>query len=125
MMEAVRTFETSVHFNVTTRRYIPEDSELHTRRRDNLKSPKLYYCSVQNMLLPVNYDWPHYAKHEITIDSTENFYRLQNMRVDETRVCVYASNSIQCFIIVATLKPGLLFTKGATFLDDCRYVYAA
>jgi hypothetical protein len=36
-MEAVRTFETSVHFNVTTRRYIPEDSKLHTRRRENLK----------------------------------------------------------------------------------------
>jgi hypothetical protein len=27
MMEAVRTSETSVHFNVTTRRYIPEDSK--------------------------------------------------------------------------------------------------
>jgi hypothetical protein len=38
MMEAVRTSETSVHFNVTTRRYIPEDSKLHTRRRENLKS---------------------------------------------------------------------------------------
>jgi len=38
MMEAVRTSETSVNFNVTTRRYIPEDSKLHTRRRENLKS---------------------------------------------------------------------------------------
>jgi hypothetical protein len=38
MIEAVRTSETSVHFNVTTRRYIPEDSKLHTRRRENLKS---------------------------------------------------------------------------------------
>jgi hypothetical protein len=37
-MEAVRTFETSVNFNVTTRRYIPEDYEPHTRRRENLKS---------------------------------------------------------------------------------------
>jgi hypothetical protein len=27
-MEAVRTSETSVNFNVTTRRYIPEDSKL-------------------------------------------------------------------------------------------------
>jgi hypothetical protein len=38
MMEAVRTSETSVgnHF---TRQYIPEDnSEHHTRRRENLKS---------------------------------------------------------------------------------------
>jgi hypothetical protein len=28
MMETVRISETSVNFNVTTRRYIPEDSEL-------------------------------------------------------------------------------------------------
>jgi histidine ammonia-lyase len=37
-MEAVRTSEMSVNFNVTTLRYIPEDSKLHTRRRENLKS---------------------------------------------------------------------------------------
>jgi hypothetical protein len=42
MMEAVRTYETSVNFNVTTRRYIPEDSKLHTRRCENLKSPTLF-----------------------------------------------------------------------------------
>jgi hypothetical protein len=30
MMEAVRTFGTSVNFSVTTGRYIPEDSKLHT-----------------------------------------------------------------------------------------------
>jgi hypothetical protein len=38
MMEAVRTSETSVG-NYFTRQYIPEDnSELHTRRRENFKS---------------------------------------------------------------------------------------
>jgi hypothetical protein len=37
-MEAVRTSETSVHSKQTTRSYIPEDSKLHTRRRENLKS---------------------------------------------------------------------------------------
>jgi hypothetical protein len=38
MMEAARTSETSVH-NYFTRQYIPEDnSELHTRRRENLTS---------------------------------------------------------------------------------------
>jgi len=37
-MEAVRSSETSVCSNETTRRYIPEGSHLHTRRRDNLKS---------------------------------------------------------------------------------------
>jgi hypothetical protein len=38
MLEAVRTSETSVD-NHFTRQYIPEDnSEHHTRRRENLKS---------------------------------------------------------------------------------------
>jgi hypothetical protein len=40
MMEAVCTSETSVD-NYFTRQYIPEDnSEHHTRRRENLKSHK-------------------------------------------------------------------------------------
>jgi hypothetical protein len=38
MMEAARTSETSVDIQLRTRQYIPEDSELHTRRRENLKS---------------------------------------------------------------------------------------
>jgi hypothetical protein len=42
MMEAVRTSETSVKIYLTTRQYIPEDSELHTRRRENLKSHTLW-----------------------------------------------------------------------------------
>jgi hypothetical protein len=32
-MDAVHTSETSVYFNETTWRYIPEESNLHTRRR--------------------------------------------------------------------------------------------
>jgi hypothetical protein len=38
MMEAARTSETLVNFNQTTRCYNPEDSNLHTHRRENLKS---------------------------------------------------------------------------------------
>jgi hypothetical protein len=42
MMEAVRTSETSVD-NYCTRQYNPEDnSEHHTRRRENLKSHIIY-----------------------------------------------------------------------------------
>jgi hypothetical protein len=42
MMEAVRISETSVD-NYFTRQYIPEDnSELHTRRRENFKSHICY-----------------------------------------------------------------------------------
>jgi hypothetical protein len=37
MMMAVRASETSVYFNETTRYYIPEVSNLHIRRRENLK----------------------------------------------------------------------------------------
>jgi hypothetical protein len=37
-MEAANTSETSIHFYQTTRLNIPEDSHLHTRRRENLKS---------------------------------------------------------------------------------------
>jgi hypothetical protein len=37
MMEAASTSETSVDFFHTTRRNDPEDSHLHTRRRENLK----------------------------------------------------------------------------------------
>jgi hypothetical protein len=43
MMEAVRTSETSVD-NYFTRQYIPEDnSEHHTRSRENLKSHTGYF----------------------------------------------------------------------------------
>jgi hypothetical protein len=38
MMEVVCTSETLVYSNEATRRYIPEDSNLHIRRRKNLKS---------------------------------------------------------------------------------------
>jgi hypothetical protein len=44
MMEAVRISETSINLNVNTLHYIPEDSKLHTRRFENLKSHNLYLC---------------------------------------------------------------------------------
>jgi hypothetical protein len=44
MMEAVKTFETSVNVYQTTRCYNPEDSHLRTHRRENLKSYLLLVC---------------------------------------------------------------------------------
>jgi hypothetical protein len=38
MKEAVRTSEMSVDIQSRTQQYIPQDSELHTRRSENLKS---------------------------------------------------------------------------------------
>jgi hypothetical protein len=37
MMEAARTSETSVDIQLRTRQYNPQNSELHTRRRETLK----------------------------------------------------------------------------------------
>jgi hypothetical protein len=37
MMEAVRTFETSVYFDKIICCYVPEGCRLHTRRSENLK----------------------------------------------------------------------------------------
>jgi hypothetical protein len=55
MMEAVRTSETSVDNNFT-RQYIPEDnSEHHTRRRENLKSHNLSVCLC--VCSPTNNFW--------------------------------------------------------------------
>jgi hypothetical protein len=52
MTEAARTSETSVD-NYFTRQYIPEDNyELHTRRRENLKSHKEVISSPTVHLLP-------------------------------------------------------------------------
>jgi hypothetical protein len=42
-MEAVRTSETSVYSNETTRCYIQESSHVHTRSRENLISHKTIF----------------------------------------------------------------------------------
>jgi hypothetical protein len=52
MMEAVRISETSVNFYETTQRNIPEDSHLHTRRLENLKSYQISFSSYRNMMDP-------------------------------------------------------------------------
>jgi hypothetical protein len=45
MIKAASTSETSVNFYQTTRRNNPEDSHIHTRRRENLKSTSdLSFC---------------------------------------------------------------------------------
>jgi hypothetical protein len=45
MMEAARISETSVDIQLKTRQYIPEDSKLHTRRRENLKTHNAEHLS--------------------------------------------------------------------------------
>jgi hypothetical protein len=54
MMEAARTSETLVNFYQTTRCYNPEDSNLHTRRRENLKSYIVHTASQDHCVEAVN-----------------------------------------------------------------------
>jgi hypothetical protein len=46
MMEAANTSETSVDIDLRTWQYIPEDSELHTHRCENLKSHIKYRAQM-------------------------------------------------------------------------------
>jgi hypothetical protein len=48
MMESARTSVTSV--DIDLRQYIPEDSELHIRRRENLKSNKLHFVIYRYLI---------------------------------------------------------------------------
>jgi hypothetical protein len=58
MMEAARTSETSVDIQFRTWQYIPEDSELHTRRRENVKSHKEYKVSKPTIpMLLARHGW--------------------------------------------------------------------
>jgi hypothetical protein len=52
-MEAIWSSETSVDFQRTTQRYIPEHSTLHNRRCENLKSYGSYGCFISDG--PCNY----------------------------------------------------------------------
>jgi hypothetical protein len=60
--EAASTSETSVDIQLT-RQYIPEDSELHTRRRENLKS-HVFVCKLVSWLTVI-YCWGIFGLKEI------------------------------------------------------------
>jgi hypothetical protein len=63
MMEAARTSETSVD-NHFTREYIPEDnSELHTHRRENLKS---HILGMSTCKIKAQTDRGHASKGKIS-----------------------------------------------------------
>jgi hypothetical protein len=74
MMEAVRTSETSVD-NHFTRQYIPEDnSEHHTRRRENLKS-HIVWCGV-SMFSAIRPYFFEINNQNITVDSKHYYIML-------------------------------------------------
>jgi hypothetical protein len=50
MMEAASTSEMSANFYQTTRRNNPEDSHLHTRRRENISSHMEAVCISETLV---------------------------------------------------------------------------
>jgi hypothetical protein len=66
MMEVAHTTETSVDIDLTTRQYIPEKSELHTRRSENIKShnhPNTLFSHKENNYMKF---WNKGEKNEST-----------------------------------------------------------
>jgi hypothetical protein len=69
-MEAVNTSETSVSFYETTWRNSPEDSHLHTRHPENLKSHKMIPNAANKYWRSCN---AHLQNKNVTIGITLSF----------------------------------------------------
>jgi hypothetical protein len=89
MMEAARTSETSVDIQLRTRQYFPEDSELHTRRRENLKSHTVLLdraVSFKNSIhislvrLTVNFHLYRQAPSQTTFQTTQKQTSKQELK---------------------------------------------
>jgi hypothetical protein len=118
MMEAASISETSVNFYHTTRRNIPQDTHLHTRRRYNLKYYLVHIIKLLTMkfspyscyFLPLgsNYSEQHALKHPQPVSFSQSvkpisiFYILfwcYYTSIREQRFChtqyVYIINNIK------------------------------
>jgi hypothetical protein len=75
LMEVVRISETSVYFNETTRRYIPEGCH-HTRRCENLKPCTTLFTRVPYLRLVHVHNWKR---------STTHFFQLSTFSLPRPR----------------------------------------
>jgi hypothetical protein len=75
MMEAARTSETLVNFYQTTRCYNPEDSHLHTHRRENLNSYLHFFFFLQSVV--VHSDNKFFPGFPVFLDKIHNWIYLE------------------------------------------------
>jgi hypothetical protein len=83
MMEAARTSETLVNFYQTTRRYNPEDSNLHTHRRENLKSYLVSSCFPNNIFEAFLISLALMMEAVSTSEMSVNFYKNTQRNIPE------------------------------------------
>jgi hypothetical protein len=77
MLEAVSTSETSAHSNETTRRYIPQDSKLHTCLRENLNSHVCWVVQFCNRRIWAA--WPNTDTRAVSVDSDDEASAICNI----------------------------------------------
>jgi hypothetical protein len=92
-----RTSETSVDIQLRTRQYIPEDSELHTRRRENLDVNYMLAFWRPELLLVGLYTWYTSAGHTPACRiNTLLGNTLNNPRVSCTDGYLYPVSASKC-----------------------------
>jgi hypothetical protein len=97
MMEAVSTSETSVNLYETTRRNIPEDSHLHTRRHQNLKYQAVGLDHVIASVVIIIIIYSVYANWPVLVPLAPKFMFL----VDPSLLCS------MCYSLMVILNAGL------------------
>jgi hypothetical protein len=95
--EAARTSETSVDIQFRTRQYIPEDSELHTSRRENLKS---HTTTLTTSHHPA--DWG--SKSLWNTDVLAQGYTAQHSRMMSSSWAITVFTSLPHFLIWKTVN---------------------
>jgi hypothetical protein len=112
MMEAATTSETSVNFFQTTRRNIPEDSHLHTRRRDNLVSylvNNIFTTAIACISTAVGYNVDCEALH------TGSGNSLQGCKAESLTILCTGSTEVIALSLCVALKCLLIMRLDALF----------
>jgi hypothetical protein len=88
-MEAASTYETSVNFYQTTRRNNPEDSHLHTRWRENLKS--YFVCACLSGPRITSRHWQYWGMKRQESGSLTSHIQKSRLWRELLRNCVWAA----------------------------------
>jgi hypothetical protein len=102
MMKVVSTSETSVNFYQTSRRNIPEESNLRTRRHENLKSHDVYVrkFNLNNMIQSA-----YYLVNNVHVRPNLR-YKMQRYGYHLQDVCSYFVSALylHCYGNVSSVK---------------------